>query len=84
MSIAYLELLEPEPRLQHGIAFMIWNTFLKTSFENLINMIYKNDKELKEGHKVLGNKDRILRRDVFVVESDLVSLFYYFECLFLN
>lgn len=71
-----MELLEPKACLQHGMALMIWNTFLKTSFENLFKLLYDKN---EEGTKIFGNKDRILRRDVFVVEMDLVIFLY---CIF--
>lgn len=67
-----MELLEPEPRLQHAIALMIWNTFLKISFENLIKILNEKNYNEDEGTKILRNKDRILRRDVLIVENDLV------------
>uniref|UniRef100_A0A915ELX0 Ubiquitin-like domain-containing protein n=1 Tax=Ditylenchus dipsaci TaxID=166011 RepID=A0A915ELX0_9BILA len=72
LTIDLLELLQPSARLQHGIALMIWNTFLKTPFERLLSLLDANE------NKVLANKDRVLRRDVLVVETDLID---FIDCL---
>lgn len=66
-----MKILKSVPRLQQGIASIVWNTFLKDPFQQLYVIMNQQD---ISGNVLLSFKDRILKRDVLIVESDLVSL----------
>jgi hypothetical protein len=80
-SIDFLDRLESSFRIQHGLALMIWETFLHSTFERLINLLESGAKRNQPGsieqssysdrrHK--ASKDRLFRRDMFGSGADLV------------
>lgn len=70
-----MKILKPVPRLQQGIASIVWNTFLKNPFQKLYAILNQQD---VFGSNFYSSIDRILKRDVLVVESDLVIFFINF------
>uniref|UniRef100_A0A1I7S808 RAB3GAP2_N domain-containing protein n=2 Tax=Bursaphelenchus xylophilus TaxID=6326 RepID=A0A1I7S808_BURXY len=64
-SMSYLSAISSSPRLRHGLAFILWDTFIRSPFQKLTQMIVESHgKPLKE---------RLLKRDVFVTESELLE-----------
>lgn len=70
LAIDFLELLQPSPRLQHGMAVMIWSTVIRDNFQKLYALMNE------QGVTGVALKERVLKRDVHVVESDLVRKFF--------
>lgn len=82
LAADFLEMLESAPHFQHGIALMLWDTFLHTPFQKLIDLLSgENAANIVGGGKgaappppmltLIANKDRVLRRDVLVGESEV-------------
>lgn len=65
LSVQYLKALKTYPKLQHGLALIIWDTFIRTPFKNLINLINESNGKIP--------KERQLKKDVFVCEPDLLQ-----------
>ena len=43
IAIVFLEQLESVPRLQHGLALMLWDTFLHQIFKNVVTSLANDD-----------------------------------------
>lgn len=63
IAVSYLSHVNIVARLQHGLSLMIWDTFIRTPFENLYKYVTTNEGRLP--------RDRLLRKDVFVTEMEL-------------
>ncbi|KAI6183247.1 Rab3 GTPase-activating protein regulatory subunit [Aphelenchoides bicaudatus] len=63
LAIDYLSHISVVARLQHGISLMIWDTFIRLPFQNLVSFIFANEGRVP--------RDRALRKDVFVTEMEL-------------
>ncbi|CAD5207025.1 unnamed protein product [Bursaphelenchus okinawaensis] len=62
-AMTYLSAITSSARLQHGLSVILWETFFRLPFQKLYTIIMEsNGKPLKE---------RLLKRDVFVTESEL-------------
>uniref|UniRef100_A0A183CG21 RAB3GAP2_N domain-containing protein n=1 Tax=Globodera pallida TaxID=36090 RepID=A0A183CG21_GLOPA len=82
-SIDLLDFLRTAPKLQNGLAQLIWETFVASSFEKCFHLIEEQMGAAGPGRSdggtfLLKGKDRLLRRDVLVVEKDLPE---YVSCI---
>ncbi|KAI3422421.1 hypothetical protein GPALN_012932 [Globodera pallida] len=82
-SIDLLDFLRTAPKLQNGLAQLLWETFVASSFEKCFHLIEEQMGSAGPGRSdggtfLLKGKDRLLRRDVLVVEKDLPE---YVSCI---
>uniref|UniRef100_A0A914HIL0 Rab3 GTPase-activating protein non-catalytic subunit n=1 Tax=Globodera rostochiensis TaxID=31243 RepID=A0A914HIL0_GLORO len=82
-SIDLLDFLHTAPKLQNGLAQLLWETFVASSFEKCFLLIEEQMGSAGPGRSdggtsPLKGKDRLLRRDVLVVEKDLPE---YVSCI---
>ncbi|KAI6220183.1 hypothetical protein M3Y95_01057800 [Aphelenchoides besseyi] len=68
MSVGFLERIFSTARLQHGLAFMVWDTFVRSPFERL----YVLWRDSPDGRMA---KDRVLRTEIFCSEFELPKFF---------
>ena len=67
-STKFLQALDKCPRLQHGLALMLWDTFVREPFSRLYKFL--------NNHEGRQPRDREARREVLVSDADL----YEFIC----
>ncbi|KAL3082849.1 hypothetical protein niasHS_010651 [Heterodera schachtii] len=75
-SIDLLQFLNSVPKLQNGMALLLWDTFIASSFKKCFLLIEEQMGSAGPGRSDGGTlplmgKDRLLRRDVLIVERDL-------------
>lgn len=67
-AVEFLSEMNTTPRLQHGLALMIWDTFVRNGFERLTVLVNEANGQ--------APGDRLLRREVLVSENELVSALF--------
>ncbi|KAI6230456.1 Rab3 GTPase-activating protein regulatory subunit [Aphelenchoides fujianensis] len=68
LGVEFLEQATAQPRLQHGLSFMLWETFVRGPFERL----YVRWRDSVDGRMP---RDRVLRSEVFCSEHELPRFF---------